>query len=65
MATKLFCLRRNLHENLEANFSLFQVWNVIGRSIVVTECEDDLGKGTDLQSKIDGNSGQRLKIYII
>ena len=37
-----------------------QVWDVIGRSVVVTEHEDDLGKGNNLQSKIDGNSGKRF-----
>ena len=33
---------------------------MIGRSIVVTEREDDLGKGSDSQSKIDGNAGRRF-----
>jgi len=32
---------------------------VIGRSLVVTEREDDLGRGNHSLSRIDGNSGRR------
>ena len=38
------------------------MWDVIGRSIAVTKDEDDLGRGNDPQSKIDGNSGERLTV---
>ncbi|XP_046839235.1 copper chaperone for superoxide dismutase-like [Xenia sp. Carnegie-2017] len=41
-----------------------KVWDVTGRSVVITEKEDDL-EGGDLQSKIDGNSGKRLACGII
>lgn len=37
----------------------FQVWDVIGRSLVVDSGEDDLGTGGHPLSKITGNSGQR------
>lgn len=56
-------------ENGRAHFrfsdSVLKVWNVIGRSVVVTEKKDDLGKGNNNQSKIDGNCGQRLGCGII
>lgn len=45
--------------------SLVKVWDVIGRSLVVSSSEDDLGLGTDPQSKIDGNSGKRVACGII
>jgi copper chaperone for superoxide dismutase len=41
------------------------VWDVIGRSIVVTEHEDDLGNGNNSQSEIDGNSGRRFVADIV
>ena len=34
-----------------------QVWDVIGRSLVVHHGEDDLGCGNNALSKITGNSG--------
>lgn len=36
--------------------------DIIGRSLVITDKPDDLGKGNDHQSKIDGNSGKRHEI---
>lgn len=36
-----------------------KVWDVIGRSLVVDEGEDDLGRGGHPLSKITGNSGKR------
>lgn len=42
---------------------LVKVWDVIGRSLVITESEDDLGIGSALSSKLDGNSGQRYEIF--
>lgn len=39
--------------------SLSQVWDVIGRSLVIDEGEDDLGQGGHPLSKITGNSGKR------
>ncbi|KAF6204931.1 hypothetical protein GE061_019096 [Apolygus lucorum] len=42
-----------------------KVNDIIGRSIVVTQNEDDFGEGHNEQSKIDGNSGKRLACGII
>ncbi|XP_060031947.1 copper chaperone for superoxide dismutase [Erinaceus europaeus] len=42
-----------------------KVWDVIGRSVVVDEREDDLGRGGHPLSKISGNSGERLACGII
>lgn len=36
-----------------------QVWDVIGRSLVVDAGEDDLGRGGHPLSKQTGNSGER------
>ncbi|KAK3907898.1 Copper chaperone for superoxide dismutase [Frankliniella fusca] len=44
---------------------ILKVWDIIGRSIVVTDSEDDFGLTANEQSKIDGNSGQRLACGII
>ncbi|EDM12428.1 copper chaperone for superoxide dismutase, isoform CRA_d [Rattus norvegicus] len=42
-----------------------KVWDVIGRSLVVDEGEDDLGRGGHPLSKVTGNSGKRLACGII
>ncbi|XP_058518742.1 copper chaperone for superoxide dismutase isoform X1 [Ochotona princeps] len=42
-----------------------KVWDVIGRSLVIDEGEDDLGRGDHPLSKITGNSGERLACGII
>lgn len=44
---------------------LLKVWDVIGRSLVIDEGEDDLGRGGHPLSKITGNSGERLACGII
>lgn len=36
-----------------------KIWDVIGRSLVIDEGEDDLGRGGHPLSKITGNSGKR------
>ncbi|XP_067130050.1 copper chaperone for superoxide dismutase [Centruroides vittatus] len=45
--------------------STVKVWEIIGRSLVITEHKDDLGRGDNERSKIDGNSGQKLACGII
>ncbi|XP_041842511.1 copper chaperone for superoxide dismutase-like isoform X1 [Melanotaenia boesemani] len=45
--------------------ALVQVWDVIGRSLVVDAGEDDLGRGGHPLSKQTGNSGERLACGII
>ncbi|XP_053575951.1 copper chaperone for superoxide dismutase isoform X2 [Bombina bombina] len=42
-----------------------KVWDIIGRSVVVDEGEDDLGRGLHPLSKVTGNSGNRLACGII
>ncbi|KAM8969045.1 copper chaperone for superoxide dismutase [Sarcophilus harrisii] len=42
-----------------------QVWDIIGRSLVIDAGEDDLGRGGHPLSKITGNSGERLACGII
>lgn len=40
-------------------------YNIIGRSVVIHEDEDDLGLGGDQESLITGNSGKRIACGII
>ena len=40
-------------------------YSVIGRSIVIHENEDDLGKGDNIESKKTGNAGKRICCGII
>ncbi|XP_069821347.1 copper chaperone for superoxide dismutase-like isoform X1 [Dendropsophus ebraccatus] len=42
-----------------------KVWDIIGRSLVVDEGEDDLGLGSHHLSKVTGNSGKGLAFGII
>ncbi|CAG8563555.1 9951_t:CDS:2 [Diversispora eburnea] len=42
-----------------------KVWDVIGRSMVISQGKDDEGKGGNAQSKIDGNSGPGLIAGVI
>lgn len=46
----------------EANWLPFvlQVWDVIGRALVVDSGEDDLGRGGHPLSRLTGNSGDRF-----
>ena len=44
---------------------VIQVNDIIGRSVVVTENPDDLGRGGNEQSLIDGNSGKRYASHSI
>uniref|UniRef100_A0A6I8SCW4 Superoxide dismutase copper chaperone n=1 Tax=Xenopus tropicalis TaxID=8364 RepID=A0A6I8SCW4_XENTR len=56
-------------DNGRASFRLMderlKVYDIIGRSLVVDEGEDDLGHGCHPLSKITGNSGRRLASGII
>ncbi|KAL4702024.1 hypothetical protein ACJJTC_013541 [Scirpophaga incertulas] len=45
--------------------NVLKVWDVIGRSIAISEKEDDLGKGTSPTSKLDGDSGKPIACGII
>ncbi|KAH8394621.1 hypothetical protein KR222_000297, partial [Zaprionus bogoriensis] len=41
------------------------IWDIIGRAVVITSHADDLGGGGNAQSLIDGNSGDRIACGII
>lgn len=43
----------------------FSVDNIVGRSIIIHEDEDDLGKGTYEDSKTTGHSGARIACSVI
>ncbi|ORX47954.1 Cu,Zn superoxide dismutase-like protein [Hesseltinella vesiculosa] len=42
-----------------------KVWDIIGRSMVITELADDLGKSSHADAKLTGNSGQGILSGII
>ncbi|XP_058789485.1 copper chaperone for superoxide dismutase isoform X2 [Phymastichus coffea] len=44
--------------------NMLKVQDIIGRSLVVTEKEDDLGKGKFPESKINGNSGKSTDLGV-
>lgn len=45
--------------------SLFGEKNIIGRAVVITENEDDFGRGENPESKMNGNSGKAMASGII
>ncbi|XP_077057995.1 uncharacterized protein LOC143710751 [Siphateles boraxobius] len=44
---------------------LFGPYSILGRAVVVHEKEDDLGMGSDEESKLSGNAGQRIAYGVI
>ncbi|XP_054855487.1 extracellular superoxide dismutase [Cu-Zn] [Eublepharis macularius] len=54
---------RTLMTNLQA--TLFGAQAVLGRSVVIHENEDDMGKGNNAASLESGNSGKRLACCVI
>ncbi|KAH8402338.1 hypothetical protein KR009_011431, partial [Drosophila setifemur] len=44
---------------------VLEVWDIIGRAVVITSSADDLGQGGNAQSLVDGNAGQRIACGII
>ncbi|XP_072946838.1 copper chaperone for superoxide dismutase [Epargyreus clarus] len=45
--------------------NVLKVWDIVGRSIAITERRDDLGRGTSPLSKINGDSGSTIACGII
>ncbi|XP_075597607.1 copper chaperone for superoxide dismutase isoform X1 [Balearica regulorum gibbericeps] len=45
--------------------SRLKVWDIIGRSVVVDEGEDDLGRGSHPLSRVTGNSGPGLACGVV
>jgi Cu-Zn family superoxide dismutase len=45
--------------------SKFLVKDIIGRSVIIHEDEDDLGKGGNEESIKTGNSGKRISCSVI
>ncbi|XDV29805.1 hypothetical protein PO909_032843 [Leuciscus waleckii] len=44
---------------------LFGPYSILGRSVVVHEKEDDLGMGSDEESKLSGNAGEIIALGVI
>ncbi|XP_041563733.1 copper chaperone for superoxide dismutase isoform X1 [Drosophila elegans] len=44
---------------------VLEVWDIIGRAVVITDAPDDLGRGGHERSLVDGNSGERIACGII
>lgn len=57
--------RKAEYSVLVNNLPISGPYNIIGRSLVIHEKEDDLGKGVGSESKISGNSGKRIACGII
>ncbi|KII67958.1 Superoxide dismutase [Cu-Zn] [Thelohanellus kitauei] len=55
----------HLDLTLPKNVSLLGDLSLVGRSLVIHEKEDDLGKGSDPESKITGNAGPPISCAII
>ncbi|XP_013178892.1 PREDICTED: copper chaperone for superoxide dismutase [Papilio xuthus] len=45
--------------------NVLKVWDIIGRSVAVTERKDDFGRGSSPESRIDGDSGSPVACGII
>lgn len=45
--------------------NVLKVWDIIGRSVAVTEKCDDLGRGISPTSKVDGDSGKSVACGVI
>jgi len=43
----------------------FEVKDIIGRSVIIHEDEDDLGKGNNAESRKTGNTGKRISCSVI
>lgn len=63
-------IKADSNGNVNIQFEVSKVklrgkYSVIGRSIVIHEGIDDLGKGLNKESKITGNSGSRIACGVI
>ncbi|XP_068177584.1 extracellular superoxide dismutase [Cu-Zn]-like [Antennarius striatus] len=50
---------------IQSNATLFGRLSVIGRAVVIHEKQDDMGKGGDAGSLLNGNAGRRLSCCVI
>ncbi len=49
----------------DEDLTLYGEDGILGRAVVVTAGEDDLGRGDNAQSKVDGNSGRSIGCGVI
>ncbi len=56
---------RNGKSNTRFTVAKFKLEDVFGRSVVIHELEDDLGKGPNAESRKTGNSGARIASAVI
>ncbi|XP_043087043.1 extracellular superoxide dismutase [Cu-Zn] [Puntigrus tetrazona] len=54
-----------IRQSLDSSATLFGRLTVLGRSVVIHEGEDDLGRGGIVESLLNGNAGGRLACCVI
>ncbi|KAG1956521.1 superoxide dismutase [Cu-Zn] [Pimephales promelas] len=54
-----------IRHSQDSNATLFGTLSILGRSVVIHEGQDDLGKGGNVASLLNGNAGGRLACCVI
>uniref|UniRef100_A0A8C0YIG9 Superoxide dismutase [Cu-Zn] n=1 Tax=Cyprinus carpio carpio TaxID=630221 RepID=A0A8C0YIG9_CYPCA len=54
-----------IRQSLDSSATLFGRFSILGRSVVIHEGEDDLGRGGNVESLLNGNAGGRLACCVI
>lgn len=54
-----------IRHSLDSSATLFGRLSILGRSVVIHEGEDDLGRGGNVESLLNGNAGGRLACCVI